>query len=102
LTSQTIPTCTLCGRELPADAIGYLGDGRLACVVVQACEARRKVDAEDPETPAQRRAALLSAMEGGYAAPEDFGPIEACDGFRGESAWGPCAECGKRLEDHDA
>ncbi len=25
-----------------------------------------------------------------------------CDGFTGENAWGPCAECGRRLEDHDA
>jgi hypothetical protein len=97
---MTIPTCVLCGRELPADAVGYLGDGRLACVVVQACEARR-ADAEARETPAERRAALINALGGGYAAPEDFGLI-VCDGFRGAHAWGPCAECGRRLEDHDA
>jgi hypothetical protein len=100
MTSQTIPTCALCGRELTADGIGYLGDGRLACVVVQACEARR-ADAEARETPAERRAALINAMEGGYAAPEDFG-LTDCDGFTGENAWGACAKCGKRLEDHAA
>jgi hypothetical protein len=101
---MTTPTCVLCGRELSADSIGYLGDGRLACVVVQACDARRRADAEDPETPAERRAALMSAMEGGYAAPEDFGLDDAtdCDGFAGENAWAACAECGRRLEDHDA
>jgi hypothetical protein len=25
-----------------------------------------------------------------------------CDGFAGENAWGPCAQCGRRLEDHAA
>jgi hypothetical protein len=103
MTSQTVPTCVLCGRELTADSIGYLSNGRLACVVVQACEARR-ADAEGRETPAERRAALMHAMEGGTAAPEDFGLDDAtgCDGFTGGNAWGPCATCGKRLEDHDA
>ncbi|MFO7533902.1 MAG: hypothetical protein R6W93_15710 [Candidatus Limnocylindrales bacterium] len=24
----------------------------------------------------------------------------ACDGFRGENAWGACTTCGRRLEDH--
>ena len=58
----------------------------------------------DEETPAERRAALIHAMEGGTAAPEDFGLDDAtdCDGFSGGNAWGPCAECGRRLEDHDA
>ncbi len=55
----------------------------------------------DDETPAERRAALMHAMEGAYAAPEDFGLID-CDGFAGGNAWGPCTRCGKRLEDHDA
>jgi hypothetical protein len=104
---QTTPTCVLCARTLTADGIGYLGDGRLACVVVQACVARRRATTEadeDRETPAQRRASLMSAMEGGYAAPEDLGPVDAtdCDGFVGGNAWGPCAECGRRLEDHTA
>jgi hypothetical protein len=98
---MSTPTCALCGRELSADAIGYLGDGRLACVVVQACEARRQADAEDPETPAERRAALMSAIDGGYAAPEDFG-LDDCDAFTGGNAWGPSAECGKCLEDQEA
>ncbi len=67
-------------------------------------DALRDPVAEDPETPAERRAALMSAMEGGYAAPEDFGLDDApgCEGFAGENAWGPCARCGERLEDHDA
>ena len=37
--------------------------------------------------------ALLAAA--GAEAPE-------CDGFTGGNAWGACAECGKRLEDHTA
>ena len=55
------------------------------------------------EAPAERRAALMHAMEGGTAAPEDFDMDEVdCDGFTGENAWGACAKCGRRLEDHAA
>jgi hypothetical protein len=77
---------------------------RQAIALAEALMAAAAVDAEDRETPAERRAALMSAMEGGYAAPEDFALIDAtdCDGFTGANAWGPCAECGRRLEDHTA
>ncbi len=27
---------------------------------------------------------------------------EPCDGFTGGNAWGACAKCGRRLEDHAA
>ena len=29
------------------------------------------------------------------------GQDDGCTGFAGENAWGPCARCGRRLEDHE-